>query len=135
MKVCKCCGAKMVEYTHTFSRGLARSLWLMAGHASGVDISTLKMTHTMLANFQKLRYWGLVERVNKDSEKGGEWKITELGSKFVKGDTVIFKKVTTYRANVKAFSGEQITFDEVSDGWLYRSEYKEQALNQIKGQP
>lgn len=134
MSVCQCCGAKLVEYTHSFSKGLAQSLFLMSGRRDGVNISSIIKSHTMLSNFQKLRYWGLVERVNKDSEKGGDWRITELGQNFLDGKSVIFKKVTTYRANVRAFTGEQITFDKVSDGWLYRGDYKAQAAAQLEGE-
>lgn len=50
----------------------------------------LKLTHTEHANFQKLRYWGLVHKPNKE-QKGkyvahdGVWLLTHLGSMFLNG--------------------------------------------------
>lgn len=127
MTCCLFCGAKTVEYTFSFNKGLARCLWLMRSQTQGVEIKTLNMTSSMWTNFQKLRYWDLIAPIaGENGRKGGYWKITALGLDFISGKVKINPKVTTYRNVVKLKFGDEILFSDVSDGYLYRADYQEQ---------
>lgn len=127
---CEHCGAKTVEYKFTFNKGLARCLWLMGPYKEGVEISTLDMTTSMWTNFQKLRYWGLIEKVEGGNQrKGGFWKITESGLSFLRGKFKIQKTAITRRNEVIGFSGEMIGYGEVTGGYLYRQDYIDQMHN------
>lgn len=81
----------------------------------------------MWTNFQKLRYWNLIEPVmGENSRKGGYWKITNEGLRFLKGETTLLKQVKMYRNEIKLRFGKVIFYNEISDGYLYREDYKEQ---------
>lgn len=129
-KICCHCGAKMVEYTFTFNKGLARCLYLLAQASHDyVEISKIKMTTSQWTNFQKLKYWGLIEA--PESKKGGIWRITNSGLNFITGKTQIHSKVIMYRNKLSRYDGELIYFNDITDGYLYRCDYREQAYQQI----
>jgi hypothetical protein len=108
----------------------------MRNHHQGVEIKTLKMTSSMWTNFQKLRYWGLIEPVmGENTRKGGYWKITRLGSTFLQGGCKIPKKVVMFRNKLDSESDELISFSKVTDGYEYREDYKQQIKSVSKGQP
>lgn len=134
--ICHHCGAKMVEYKFTFNKGLARCLWRIAKFPdSFVEIKNLGMTTSQWTNFQKLRYWGFIEKPDNENNegRGGIWKITRSGLDFISGKISIQKRVTTYRNKVIDFEGEHIFYGDVSDGYLYRQDYANQATSQIIG--
>lgn len=131
---CDKCGAKVVEYKHSLSKGLLRCLFRMA-QAGGVPvrISTLKLTHAQQANFQKLRYWNVVAKVDISDDgtaiqKDGVWKLTDLGWDFIREKIRLPKSVWTYRADVVRYDGEEILFSEVTDGYKFREQYVEDAV-------
>lgn len=131
VKICQCCGAKIVKYTFTFNKGLARCLYAIRNYPQGVEIRTLKMTSSMWTNFQKLRYWGLIEPVSLgDKRKGGFWKITSTGLDFLNGKVPISKKVVMYRNNFDSFSLDEVYFKDVTEGYEYRQDYKDQIKDQ-----
>jgi len=98
VKTCNCCGAKMVTYRHTLNKGLVSALVKLSKEPNSTGkISKLKgITHNQIANFQKLRYWGLVSKV-KDT---GKWSVTLRGKKFVANELIIFDKAYSYRGQV-----------------------------------
>lgn len=124
---CEKCGAKIVEYTFTFNKGLARCLALMRNHTTGVEIRTLDMTTSEWTNFQKLRYWGLIDSIiGENHRRGGCWRITNLGTDFLNNQISIPKKVTMYRNTVVKTSFDTIQFKDVSADYEYRADYAEQ---------
>ena len=109
-KRCPHCEAKMVEYRHTFNKGLAHGLYeLFVAGGGPINLRSLKLTRTQWTNFQKLRYWGLVSRTKED----GEWTLTAKGADFIIRGTTIPKWVYTYRGDTVRFEGEACIFNEV----------------------
>jgi hypothetical protein len=106
---CPHCDAKMVEYRHTFNKGLAHGLYeLWAAGGGPISLSRLRLTRVQWTNFQKLRYWDLVSRTRQD----GEWTITTQGVQFVTQSTPITKWVWTYRGNAVRFDGDTCFFKD-----------------------
>ena len=125
-KICEHCGATMVEYKHGLSKGLIRSLAIVAVAFKDTEpheIKDMGLDYTNRCNFQKLRYWGLVEKVGDKDSKGGLWRITENGMAFVSGELSVPKFVWTYRGDIDRYEGKDIWITDVSEGWKYRPEY------------
>jgi len=95
-KLCECCGAKMVTYTHKINKGatIAMKRLYDAGGISHLD--NIKLTHSQRCNFQKLKYWGLVKPA---SEQSGAWVLTDIGISFVEGRTAVPSHAASYRAS------------------------------------
>lgn len=128
--VCETCGAKLVEYKHGLSKGLCRSLIQVAvafKDTKAHEIKDMGLDYNHRCNFQKLRYWRLVEKVGEQTGKGGLWRITETGKEFIQGKISLPKFVWTYRGKVERYDGEHITIFDVSDGWKSRSEYAKES--------
>lgn len=66
----------------------------------------LTLTKNEYANFQKLRYWGLVE--NYSGQKSGHWSITQLGKVFLLGKISVHKHVVTFNNKVLSTEGPMI---------------------------
>lgn len=124
MKKCPHCGAKMVEYKHSLTKAQIRPLAKLAKAGGGpLNITDdLNLTKSEYTNFAKLAYWGLVKQEG-NSERGGNWQITEKGWGFVKGLVGIRKQVIIYRGNLVKFLGDFITIQQVTGGWQYRPQY------------
>ena len=119
VKKCPHCDAKMVEYRHTFNKGLANSLYeLFAVGGGPVSLRSLRLTRIQWTNFQKLRYWGLVERTKID----GEWKLTGKGYRFIVAGTSIQKWVWTYRGETVRFDGDTCFFTSVHEPKVEKKE-------------
>ena len=57
--ICETCGAKVVEYKHGLSKGLVRTLYIIAKAeppGQPVAMADLKLTYSQRCNSQKLRY-------------------------------------------------------------------------------
>lgn len=134
VKICPHCSAKMVEYPHGLSKGLLRCLVKMVRAGTGdKDLGDLQMNYNQQSNFQKLRYWGLVEKSDPGSEKGGKWRMTDLGWAFVKGEIQMRNKVWSYRGEFVRFDGDRIFIQDVTGGWKYRPEYAREAVPHESG--
>lgn len=113
---CECCGAKVVEYKHTFNAGLANSLWQIYLANKPVDLNDLELSRTQWTNFQKLRYWGLVEQCHDQISKraNGLWQVTDLGKTFVNdAQCSIHHNVWTFRGETMRFDGHYVHFQDV----------------------
>lgn len=139
-KTCECCGAKLVEYRFSFNTGLLVFLRRLYDAGRPAKTDTLGLTYSQRTNSQKLRYWGLAEKVvNEEAAvKAGWWQITRLGLCFIRGTVSIPKFVWTFRGEVVRKEGPDIFVRDVADGWKYRIEYAQEAIaheeqnNQIK---
>jgi hypothetical protein len=130
VKTCPHCGAKMVEYKHSISKGLARALAKVVRATRGrsrFEISECGLTYSERENIRKLQYWGLITKAPTNSGKGGEWIITTIGMDFLKGTIKVQKSVWTYRGETIRFEGPHINITEVTDGWKYRPDYAREA--------
>lgn len=130
MNVCAHCGAKTVSYLHSLNKGLASALVSLyrASGTTPAKKSSLGLTPVQYANFQKLRYWGLVARADKSM-----WYVTEKGKAFILG-SYAKKSVWTYRSEPCAppdgFETSFVKLDELLPGYTYRKQYAEEAVGQ-----
>ncbi len=125
-KKCPCCGALLIEYKASLSKGLAKVLWklyisdLPKRAGSGLDISFSERT-----NAQKLKYWKLL------SMDRGFWELTILGRQFVMGNVNMPKHAYHVRGAVVRFSEEQIYFNEIAGSFLTKPEYQAIVVEQL----
>lgn len=116
MKECAECGAKMVKYRHSLNRGLVESLfklWTKAKALEPIALKSLNLTRTQWDNFQKLRYWGLVEQsYAKGKRLRGFWQLTPFGAQFIELGIGVCHTVVTYRGDVVDFEGPIVTCNE-----------------------
>jgi len=130
-KFCDHCGAKIVEYKHGFSAALAHGLFQLFLAKEPINIKHLGLTRNQWDNFQKLRYWGLVEKTTNEEGKrvGGFWSITQKGIDFVKGNIGIPKSVWTFRGDTVRFEGNICHFlDTHTTDYKQRSDYANEAI-------
>ncbi len=122
-KHCEHCGACVESYKHRLSKGLVSSLYNFAlkVKASGKNtqhLTDVGLNNNQFTNFQKLKYFGLVEK----SEKAGEWTITRKGRLFIAGEVAVENFAVTFR-NVVEESSRDLVFvkdvlkDKTSDYW------------------
>mgnify|MGYP001112701432 CR=1 FL=1 len=124
---CECCGAKTVEYRHTLSASLVRALLWFSENNTAVSLADSGLTHTQICNFQKLKYWGLVDKVEGTSL----WFITDEGKAFLSGKGYARKHAWTYRGEFVRFDGEFGQLHTAIGGWKTRPEYAAEAVPHI----
>jgi hypothetical protein len=79
-----------------------------------VHISSF-LTHSD-RNFQKMGFWGLIEREKNDNPKkrtSGMWSITKLGIDFVNGKVSVPKYVVTYDGKLVRTEGENVFIRDI----------------------
>ena len=134
-KTCPTCGAKMVEYKHGLSKGLCRALakaWSAFSDTQPHEISEMGLDYNHRCNFQKLRYWGLVEKVGDPTGKGGRWRVTSDGVKFLMGALRVQKAVWTYRGDAVRFEGPMVSHSDVTGGWELRTDFARNAQGRVE---
>lgn len=120
--VCLECEAKTVKYSHTLSKPLIAAMRKMYDRV-GMEyenLNNIELTRGQWDNFQKLKYWGLVESKSPNS---GVWRITEKGRDFLHAKIKVHKKVYTYRGVVEGFGDEEVLCNEVPENWRERVDY------------
>ena len=131
-KYCEACGAKIVEYKHSFSHALAVGLFRIYQHRGhSINIKELELTRNQWDNFQKLRYWNLVSKAYRDdgTRISGAWSITHHGIDFVEGRISIKQNVWTYRGQTMRFDGEDCLFSNAhSPKYKKRLDYSSEAV-------
>jgi hypothetical protein len=121
----------MVEYKHSFNAHLAFGLRRIYEAGKAVNLDDLDLNRNQWDNFQKLRYWDLVEKAFRDdgTRIRGAWRITPKGTDFVEGRTTINQSVWTYRGDTVRFEGDQKRFDDVHEsGYAQRDTYAAEAV-------
>lgn len=131
-KLCDHCGAKMVEYKHSFSKALAIGLYkLYQSGAVSINLKHLGLTRNQWDNFQKLRYWDLVNQTHRPdgTRLNGEWNITQLGINFIERGIGIRKSVWTYRGEPLRYEGDTCFFNSVHETeYKKREQYAKEAI-------
>lgn len=100
-KTCSCCGAPVVEYKHALSLGMVEILWIAYAEGNGDWRQPFKVsnnesfTYSQRCNFQKLRYWRLVEKTDE-----GWWQTTPLAEEFLRGEASLPARAWTYRGQI-----------------------------------
>lgn len=103
---CFHCGAGMTPRWEILNSGLVHSLILaiQAVHRNGKNqfhyMNDLTLGHTAAANFQKLRFHGLIAHADEENPRNGEWLITKRGGQFLRGEIEIPKRVKIFRNHV-----------------------------------
>ena len=122
--VCPCCGRKITEYKHLMNANLTKDLKVLesvGGRATLKDLTSEGLlTYSEAANFQKLRYFGLVEK------EGHIYAMTPKGKAFVNGTGPSPSYVTTVNANAVSF-GPDIVISEITTPYQPREDFEEQA--------
>lgn len=122
---CPTCGQTLKEHGHRITPGLVGALRKFKQgvldhgrneiHLSHDLKGPLELTHTEHANFQKLRFHGLVAKVfdKKGNRLQGFWLLTTNGNRFLKGELAIPKKVYTISNEVSRHSADLVTIRDV----------------------
>jgi len=132
-EVCPTCGAKVVEYKHNLNRLNVRALRALYRTMGGIAVhlnEDLRLTYNEQANFQKLRYFGLVEKAyDADGLRlGGRWSITNKGRLFVAGIGYCYPSVWTFRGEPIRFEGEPVEISDVVADVDEREDYVANAV-------
>jgi hypothetical protein len=108
---CPHCGASLKIWRHSLSKGLVDTLidFIKAVKKKGKNSIHLQedisLTKNQYNNFQKLHYFGLVA---KDDKNPGHWLITRWGGEFLRGERKIEKFALTFRDELKGREGELV---------------------------
>ena len=125
VEICPCCGRRVVEYRHHLNKILIHDLEYLLKIGGVATLKELneefELSHSELANFQKLRYFGLVEKVGPRT-----YGITGRGRGFLKGLNNIPYWVITRDAVVIA-EGPEISITEVDEIIQSREDFEAQA--------
>lgn len=112
---CPHCNAAMEGRWERLTTGLVNTLVKFrqavvdAGKNSVNPSRISSLTHGEKANFQKLRFHGLVAKVEKDGEHiHGQWLLTRRGGLFLRGDESVPKAVFVFRNRVEKHDIEYI---------------------------
>jgi len=128
MKICECCGQKIVQYKHNINKTLISGLFKLYKYGQPSRLDKLKLTNTEHANFQKLRYFKLIVKTD-DKHK---WSITEFGKGFIEGVSNCPKFVFTENGRTINYSTELVLLADVKECAQYKIEWQEQASSQPK---
>lgn len=132
-KKCVTCGANIVEYKHGLSKGLLRAFARFVMKTRGqvgreVEFHDLGLDYNHGSNFQKLRYWALIEKIGDAESKGGLWALTEQGKIFATGAISLPRFAWSYRGDFVRYEGSKIFIGDVTGGWRYRPDYAAEAV-------
>lgn len=95
---CPHCGQSVSSHKHSLSNNMAGIL-KKAASIGPFDFhlqKDLNLTKNEYANFQKLKYWGLVEK----ADVSGCWRITSHGFGFLKDEIMMPRWVRTFNNRV-----------------------------------
>lgn len=120
-KVCECCGAKMVEYKHSLNVGLVIALKKLVHHGKPATLKELNLYVNQFNNFQKLQYWGLV-----DKNENYEWVATKLANDFFNGYSIP-KSVWTYRGKFIRADEKTVNIGELRIEYKKKLDYAREA--------
>lgn len=117
-KKCPHCGANMKAFWHKVNSGLIGCLIKAIEYVKTHNKNSFNLNHDLnlsnveYNNFQKLRFHGLVAKVD---EKPGHWLITKRGGQFLRGEIVIPLRVQSFRNKVKDHSPQTIHISELKN--------------------
>jgi len=118
---CPCCGQNVKLYKRKFNQSMAVCLIRLyrRGSSPGLDFyhihdlqnDKLFRLHMNGGNFATMRYWGVIESLEKDDDDttrrtSGQWKITPLGRFFVQNMINIPKYIYTYNMRLIKMGGQ-----------------------------
>lgn len=125
--LCKECGQSVMRHKQSLSKSLVVILvkaYETFGQKSFHLQKDLPLTKNQYANFQKLKYWGLVQR---DLSAPGYWLITEYGKEFLKGLSRVSRFAWTFNNHVVESSHEMVFIKDVLGSTPYYKKREEYA--------
>jgi hypothetical protein len=103
---------------------MAKALYKLFKMGGEAHLKDLDLTVNQFTNFQKMKYFGLVENIDDHGQrKRGVWKITDLGISFVHGRSQVPRSVYTYRGDVVERTDEHVYVWQLSKEYLTREDY------------
>lgn len=112
-RTCPHCGASMKVWRHSLSKGLVDVLVEFIGAVKQKGKNSIhlqndmpNLTKNQYNNFQKLHYFGLVA---KDDKNPGHWVITKWGGEFLRGERKIEKFALTFRDKLVEREGNLVS--------------------------
>lgn len=120
---CPVCGAASRVYGHHLNKGLGQALttfFEVYGREPG-NPAKIGLTSVQIANWQKLKYWGLVTQLHDH----GRWQITSKAIEFLCDKSVLPDKVWTYRGRVVAplTTTKMVSIYKLVPGYQHREDY------------
>ena len=115
---CPCCKQLVKKYKRKLSSSMAYGLIVLFKAPPGwINIEDYfhaqNIPHSIRGDVRKLRHWGLIEKKSGTREDGstrtGEYRITEKGAEFVRGEIRVRSHYKEFNKNFLGFEGEQIT--------------------------
>lgn len=125
---CEHCHAPTMEYRHTLSRLLGEMLLqLYRFKGQRARLRDLHLPNSKFANFQKLQYWGLVDREKRDGKYTAYWYLTYAGEQFARVTRRCPKQVWTYRGRWVEFEGQAVLITDLVRDYNTRVSYAQEA--------
>ena len=96
------------------------AVFLRKKHRKTFHAKEIWQDHNKIADFQKLGYWDLIRK----TRKGGFWKLTHKGKRFLNGRIQLPKRVWVFQNKVVLQEDEYVTIVTTDPRWQeYRSDY------------
>lgn len=131
---CPCCGQKAQAYNRKVNRKMAISLIRMASYQERTGEPWLHMPTVVgrdSSEEARLRYWGLIEERPTSREDGGHagyWRVTGIGSNFVRGLYDIPRWARVYDGQLLELHGPPTSIEEcLGKGFNLRELLRESA--------
>jgi len=146
IEVCSCCGGRVIEHSHSLSKGLVNTLikvktFVVQSQKNKVHpIKDLLLSNYEYNNMQKLRYFGLIARyTNPETKKmeSGYWLLTRNGNKFLNRKLDMPIKVKTMNNKISGKSLEKAFLSNVltSEDIPYWDDYSTPMENEVNFYP
>jgi len=135
---CECCGQPVMKHKHRFSKSLANILYL-ASLKFDIDKpfhlqKDLLLTKNQYNNFQKLRYWKLVDKYYENGiRKGGYWTLTKIVIDVFRGQKIP-QNIVTFNNKVVEVSEKHIELKDATGHYDIPEAWTDRARPVFEGQ-
>lgn len=119
---CPNCGASMKSYWFKITPGLVKALVKMADRIRGTGVNRvhkkeLPFGHSEYGNFQKLRFFGLIDKYRENGVwRRGDWCLTLNTVPFLNGMYRVPDKIRVFRNEIIEKSPNMVTIHEIMKG-------------------
>lgn len=118
-ELCVHCGASMMMNKYTLNKTLLRSLVKIAMNP-GKPARECSMNKSEFANYTKLKYWGLIQKL-----EDGLWTITPTGTLFLRGDLDLYEQVVYFRDKAVRYDGKFVNAFSIVGSEESKQKYRE----------
>lgn len=137
VKTCPTCDAKLEGRWENITRGHLTLLTklhraIKKHNRNSIHLQKdLELTKNEYANFQKLRYNGLVAH----AKETGCWLLTRRGASFLKEEIDLPKGVLIFRNRIQKYATERVDIQKILKGkepyWLTRADFTYETIDLI----